>query len=136
AVLGVYELNKFDLLKDVFIWAYDRSAARYVAVRQSLGEPDPFRLRHRAALQRVVAEVIRARMDRKTAAAYIAKWVEERISFEEQWIQENITCDDREHFREMAENELLGLHEGNYARYEVRPAEFAAWRQVWTEKTT
>jgi Fic family protein len=125
AVLGVYELNKIDLLKDVFIWAYDRSAARYVAVRQSLGEPDPFRLRHRAALQRVVAEVIRARMDRKTAAAYIAKWV-----------QENITFDDREHFREMAENELLGLHEGNYARYEVRPAEFAAWRQVWTEKTT
>ena len=122
AVLGVYELNKIDLLKDVFVWAYDRSAARFVVVRQSLGEPDPFRLRHRVALQRVVAEVIRARMDRKTAVAYIAKWV-----------QENITSDDREHFREMAENELLGLHEGNYARYEVRPAEFAAWRQVWTE---
>ena len=27
AVLGVYELNKIDLLKDVFIWAYERSAA-------------------------------------------------------------------------------------------------------------
>ena len=31
AVLGVYELNKVDLLKDVFIWAYERSAARYAA---------------------------------------------------------------------------------------------------------
>jgi len=41
AVLGIYELTKFDLLRDVFIWAYERSAARYAAVRQSLGEPDP-----------------------------------------------------------------------------------------------
>ena len=125
AVLGVYELNKIDLLKDVFIWAYERSAARYVAVRQSLGEPDPFRLRHRAALRGIIGEVIRARMDRKAAAAYIANWV-----------QQNMDAADRERFREMAEDELLGLHEGNYARYEIRPAEFAAWRQVWTEKTT
>lgn len=122
AVLGVYELNKIDLLKDVFIWAYERSAARYAAVRQSLGEPDPFRLQHREALRQIIAEVIRARMDRKAAAAHVA-----------QWVQENVAPADRERFREMAESELLGLHEGNYARYEIRPAEFAAWRQVWTE---
>ena len=29
AVLGVYELNRHQLLRDVFIWAYRRSAARY-----------------------------------------------------------------------------------------------------------
>lgn len=123
AVLGVYELNKIDLLKDVFIWAYERSAARYVAVRQSLGEPDPFRLIHRDALRQIVAEVIRARMDRKAAVAHVAKWVEE-----------NVAAADRERFRGMAESELLGLHEGNYARYEIRPTEFAAWQQVWAEK--
>jgi DNA-binding transcriptional ArsR family regulator len=123
AVLGIYELNKIDLLKDVFLWAYERSAARYAAVRQSLGEPDPFRLQHREALRKIVAEVIRARMDRKAAATHIAKWVEE-----------NVSPADRDRFREMAENELLGLHEGNYARYEIRPAEFAAWQRVWTEK--
>jgi fido (protein-threonine AMPylation protein) len=122
-VLGVYELNKIDLLKDVFIWAYERSAARYAAVRQSLGEPDAFRLQHRAALRDVVGEVIRARLDRKAAGAYIAKWVEEKVA-----------PADREHFREMAESELLSLHEGNFARYEIRPAEFAAWQQVWTGK--
>jgi Fic family protein len=124
AVLGVYELNKIDLLKDVFIWTYERSAHRYVAVRQSLGEPDPFRLRHRAALRRIVGEIIRARMDRKSTADHISKWV-----------KENIPADERERFREMAESELLGLHEGNFARYEIRPAEFAAWRQEWGEKT-
>jgi hypothetical protein len=122
AVLGVYELNKIDLLKDVFIWAYERSAARYAAVRQSLGEPDPFRLQHRAALRHIVGEVIRARMGRKAAATHVAKWV-----------QENVAPAERERFREMTESELLGLHEGNYARYEIRPAEFAAWQQAWSE---
>ncbi len=96
AILGVYELNKVDLLKDVFIWAYQRSAARYVAVRQSLGEPDPFRFKHSAALKQVVGDVIRGKMDRKGAAAHIASWAEK-----------NIAEPERERFREMAENELL-----------------------------
>src|SRR5689334_20835345 len=96
AMLGVYELNKIDLLRDLFIWAYERSAARYVAMRQSMGEPDPFRLRHRAGLRQVVAEVVRERMDRKVAAAYIALWGDENIAVEE-----------RERFRETAETELL-----------------------------
>ena len=73
---GVYELNKVDPPKDVFIWAYERSAARYAAVRQSLGEPDPFRFNHKAAL-RQIGEVVRGRMDRKPAAAYVAAWVGE-----------------------------------------------------------
>src|ERR1700682_2437923 len=74
AILGVYELKRIELLRDVFIWSYERSAERYAAVRQSLGEPDPFRLRHRNALRAVVAEVVQGRMDRKTAAAHIASW--------------------------------------------------------------
>jgi len=121
AVLGVYELNKIDLLKDVFIWAYERSVARYAAVRQSLGEPDPFRLQHRAALRQIVSEVVSRRMNRKAAAVYIASWA-----------QENIVPAEREKFREVAESEILSLHEGNYARYQIRPAEFAAWQQAWT----
>jgi hypothetical protein len=121
AVLGVYELNRRELLRDVFIWAYERSPARYAAVRQSLGEPDPFRLRHRTALREVIGEIIRASMDRKAAAAHIAARV-----------QELVAADEREQFREIAENELLSLHEGNYARYHVRPAEFAAWWRAWT----
>jgi hypothetical protein len=29
------------------------------------------------------------------------------------------------------EAELASLHEGNFARYQIRPSEFAAWRRVW-----
>ncbi len=60
AILGVYELNRIDLLKDVFIWAYERSAARYAAVRQSLGEPDPFRLRYRDQLREIISSIVRS----------------------------------------------------------------------------
>lgn len=121
ATLSVYELNQVDLLRDVFLWAYERSAAGYAAVRQSLGEPDPFRFKHKA-LRQIVAEVLRGRMDRKAAASHIASWVEK-----------NLPEADREKFRDMAETELIGLHEGNYARYQIRPSEFAAWQQVWGE---
>jgi hypothetical protein len=122
AILGVYELNQVDLLRDVFLWAYERSAARYAAVRQSLGEPDPFRFKHRAALRQIVADVVRGRMSRKAAVDYIASWV-----------VKNLPETDRERFRDMAETELLSLHEGNFARYQIRPSEFEAWKRVWGE---
>ena len=120
AILGVYELKHVDLLKDVFMWGYERSANRYASIRQSLGEPDPFRLRYRAALRALVGEVVRGGMDKRNAAAHVAAWA-----------NENIDAGQRERFTEIAESELLGLHEGNFARYQIRPSEFAAWRQVW-----
>jgi hypothetical protein len=120
ATLGVYELNKINLLKDVFIWAYERSAARYAAVRQSLGEPDPFRLRYREQVRELVSDLVRTRVGRKDAATRITAWSKKEIDPR-----------DREHFAEIAEAELIGLHEGNFARYRIRPSEFAAWRQVW-----
>jgi hypothetical protein len=122
-MLGVYELNDVSLLKDVFIRAYGRSAEQYVAVRQSLGEPDPFRFKHRAALRQVVGDVVRERLDRKAAAAFLTKWIDE-----------NIAQDERDCVREMAETDLLNLHEGNFARSQIRPAQFTAWQEVWSDK--
>jgi hypothetical protein len=120
SLLSVYELNQVDLLKDVFIWAYGRSAEKYSAVRQSLGEPDPFRFKHSAALREVVSRVVRDRNGRAAVGSII-----------ESWAGENIAVDDRKRFREMAESELLNLHEGNFARYQIRPSEYEAWQAVW-----
>jgi Fic/DOC family protein len=120
AMLGVYERNDVHLLKDVFVWAYRRSAQQYAAVRQSLGEPDRFRVKHSAALRQVVSDVVRRGMARRAATAHIALWAEQNIAAEEQ-----------ERFKEMAETALLNLHEGNMARYQIRPSEFAAWKPVW-----
>lgn len=120
AILGVYELRRTELLRDLFLWAYRRSASRYAAVRQSLGEPDPFRMRHRTALRDLVGAVIRACMDKKRAAAEVDAWAVRHIEDAE-----------RERFREVAERELLSLHDGNFARYRITPSEFAAWREAW-----
>ena len=120
AMLGVYELNRIELLRDVFILAYKRSSARYAAVRQSLGEPDPFRMRHRSALHKVVGAVVCGCMNKKRATAHVSAWTQDHIDQQE--------C---ERFREIAERELLSLHEGNFARYQIRPPEYAAWQEVW-----
>lgn len=120
AMLGVYELNRIELLRDVFAWAYKRSCARYSAVRQSLGEPDPFRLRYRALIFDTVAEVVRAAMNKQRAIAFVARQARQHLPPAEQ-----------HRFVEVTETELMSLHEGNMARYRLRPSEFEAWRQGW-----
>ncbi len=123
AVLGVYELNRVELLRDAFVWAYERSARRYGAIRQSLGEPDPFRMRHRTEMRTLVCDVVRGGMDKGGASDHIAAWVEQHVDEREQ-----------ERFREVAERELLSLHSGNFARYRVTPGEFAAWHEAWQQR--
>ena len=119
-VLAVYELNRVELLRDVFVWAYGRSSARYSTVRQSLGEPDPFRLRYRTLIAEVVAAVVRTEMGKKAATALARQRAAEQVS-----------PADQARFVEVVETELMSLHEGNIARYRLRPAEFYAWRQGW-----
>lgn len=120
AMLGVYELNRAELLKDVFLWAYQRSAVHYAVVRQSIGEPDPFRLRHRIALREVVGDVVRQRMNKQQAATHIHAWAQSQMDESE-----------RPRFCEIAEKILLGLHEGNVAPYGIRLPEFTAWQERW-----
>jgi hypothetical protein len=116
AYLAVYELNRVEPLRDVFAWAYERSAARLSQVRASLGEPDPFRLEHRQALRQVVAEVVRGRVAPG-----------ERRAFLERFADAQLPSAARAHFVAMAELEVEGLNEGTFARYGLRPSEFEAW---------
>lgn len=119
-LLGVYELNRVELLKDVFLWAYDRSSARYMALRQSIGEPDPSRLKYRNEIKELVTAIVAGTLTHASATTLIkekAKALPEK---------------DQDKFIEVVETELLHLHEGNFARYYIRPAEFRAWKQAWT----
>ena len=119
-LLGVYELNRIELLREVFVWAYERSAACYAAVRRSLGEPDPFRLRYRAILAAMIEAIIRGTMDRSAAGRFIRQEIEQKAPPK-----------DRVHLVELVETEVMSLHEGNFARYHVRPSEYQAWRGHW-----
>ncbi|MBS0253612.1 MAG: Fic family protein [Proteobacteria bacterium] len=123
ALLAVYELNDIGPLKDVFIWSYERSASRYVALRQTMGEPDPFKLKYRTAMRELIAAIVRKPMGKKDAVRAI-----------EEWARDKVVTADRERFIEAVDTELLSLHEGNFARYQVRPSEFEAWQKVWNAK--
>ncbi len=112
-VLGVYELNRIELLRDIFVWAYERSCARYAAVRQSLGEPDPFRLRYRTLLAEVVSGIVDSGMDKKAATAFIKRRA-----------VEDVPQEDQARFIEVVETTVMNLHEGNIARYRLRPSQY------------
>lgn len=118
-ILGVYELNRIELLKDVFIWAYERSAYRYAALRQTLGEPDPFRVKYRDIMKNLISEIISDAMSQGEALAFINH---KAITLPER---------DQSKFIETVETELLSLHEGNFARYRVRPSVFKQWKKIW-----
>ena len=119
-LLGVYGLNSIELMRDVFVWIYERSCDRYQVVRHTFGQPDPFRLRYRKALIDCVGEAIRQvgrgnAIDTGEVLSHLAKDL----------VPEN----DRDHFLKIAKEEIAALHEGNFARYRLRPAEFKDWQK-------
>jgi hypothetical protein len=116
-LIGIYELNRIELLRDVFVWAYTRSSQRYTAVRQSLGDPDPFRLKYRNQIGSFVREIVQQALTRDAAGPWIR-----------QTAAKDIPEADRAQFIETIEIELESLHEGNIARYRLRPGEFAKWK--------
>ena len=115
--LGVYGLNRFELLRDVFVWAYERSCHRYLAVKQSLPEPDPFRLKYRAALIETVSGIVRLR---QPANERVVRSVAKSL----------VPAGDLDRFTAMALSDLEHLHEGNIARYPLRLSEYRAWKQA------
>jgi hypothetical protein len=115
AILGVYELNRIEYLRDVFVWAYKRSAMRYAAVRETLGEPDPFRLQYRQQIHACVRGIVQQNQTMKSAAHNIEASAQE------------LDSNARQQFAEVILIELRSLHAGNIARYRLRPKEFAAW---------
>ena len=122
-ILAVYELNRIELLRDLFAWAYERSAGRYASIRQEMGDPDPLHVRYRMEVKDRIRDVVVNRMDKMTAAEALRRWA-----------LQNVTASDRAHFIEIVEERLLALNEGSIARVRVRPSEFSAWWPVWTKR--
>jgi hypothetical protein len=117
ALIGLYELKRIEYLRDVFVWSYTRSAQRYAAIRQSLGEPDPFRMKYRSQ----IGETVRGIVQGMIKGNALEKSISEAADTE-------IPVADRRQFIRTIEIELRCLHEGNIARYRLRPVEFAKWK--------
>lgn len=114
--LGVYEMTRMELLRDLFVWAYERSCQKYVVVRDSLVEPDLFRMKYRSELAEVIADIVRA--------GVIA--TEKEISKRAQRLVDAQSLED---FIELARTEFARLYEGNIARYRIRLSEYRLWQR-------
>lgn len=117
SLLAVYELRDFDPMIDLFDWAQSRSVKRYLAVSQSLGEPDRFRMKYGNDIFSVVAELVRhPEMD--------------PVEFAYQVVHDHsVAGDAKSDIAAHAINELERINEGNFARYGLRKSEFDAWQR-------
>jgi fido (protein-threonine AMPylation protein) len=113
-LIGVYEMTRIELLADVFVWAYERSTREYLAVRQSLSDPDPVRLRYHRQIHDLVGRLVR-----ELNADPLAVIQEEAAKLAESH---------RTSFTENVTDDLKRLHEGVLARYGLRPSELEVWR--------
>lgn len=115
AVLGVYELTRVELLRDVYVWAYERSTQEYLAIKQDLADPDPLRLFWRELIKQSVREVVR--QSERAPLDVIADCLS----------QQQLGAE-RDQVEALIIEELRRLHEGVLARYGLRPAELAEWQ--------
>jgi len=115
AILGVYELGRFELLRDLFVWAYERSTQEYLAIKQDLAEPDPLRLQYRALVKKTIHNVV---VQPESDSLTIIKDAVVEIENEQE----------RESVQALVVEELRRLHEGVLARYGLRPSELERWR--------
>lgn len=120
ATLAVYELRRVEYLRDVFVSAYRKSCDRYSAIRQVLGDPNPLYVRYRRDLHRYIQHIVGGSLDKKQAIRWIMDESEREIAKE-----------NRAAFVELVETVLSSLHEGNIARYRLRPGPFRDWLAGW-----
>ncbi len=115
AILGVYEMTRVELLRDLYVWAYERSTQEYLAIKQDLAEPDPTRLAWREVIKQTMREVVM--QPNEDALAIIRQAVLTKVPETEQG---NVHA--------LIVEELRRLHEGVLARYGLRPSDFTAWK--------
>ena len=110
-------MTRVELLRDMFVWAYERSTQEYLAIKHHLVEPDPLRLKYRDTLKAIVCEVV-LKAEKDTFGqirALVAAQVVEA---------------DRDEVQALVVDEVRRLHEGFLARYGLRVSEWEAWKST------
>lgn len=115
-LIAIYELNRVDVLREVYVEAYERSCQRYVGVIQSMAEPNPLRLRYRDVIFAVVKSIVE-RLEDPTAEAI------------DRTLQEHAyPPTDHRALCEVITEEFISLHEGNIGRYRLTPSQYYQWK--------
>lgn len=114
AILGIYEMTRVELLRDLYVWAYERSTQEYLAIRQELAEPDPLRLCWRELIKTTIREVV---LNPQT----------ESIQIIERAVTQTVSESEQEAVAALIIEELRRLHEGVLARYALKPSDYQKW---------
>ncbi|MBX2987756.1 MAG: Fic family protein [Bdellovibrionaceae bacterium] len=120
ALLGVYEKNDVSLFRDLYMWAYTRSAQRYSAIQQAMGEPNLLKLKYRADIQDIIRTVILE----KVAGPQVVHRIQTLLE------AKNLPAADSAELFKLIETEIVSLHDGNIARFKIRPTEFQEWKNL------
>ncbi|HYO28182.1 MAG TPA: Fic family protein [Azonexus sp.] len=115
ATLGAYEMTRVELLRDLYVWAYERSTQEYLAIKQDLAEPDPLRLAWRDFIKQTLREVI-------THPEHVP------LSSIQRAVAEHVPEGEQQDVQALIVEELRRMHEGVLARYGLRPSEYATWK--------
>ncbi|OFZ99624.1 MAG: cell filamentation protein Fic [Betaproteobacteria bacterium RBG_19FT_COMBO_58_11] len=114
AILGIYEQTRVELLRDLYVWAYERSTQEYLAIKHDLAEPDPQRLAYRNVIKETIRQVI-------------THPGQDELEVIRRSVAEQVAAADRDNVEALIIEELRRLHEGVMARYGLRPSEYARW---------
>jgi hypothetical protein len=115
AMLGVYEMTRVELLRDLYVWAYERSTQEYLAIKQDLAEPDPLRLAWRDFIKQTIRALItHPELDPLPTIAHAVK--------------NQVPAPEQPQVQALVVQELRRLHEGVLARYGLRPSDYAHWK--------
>jgi Fic family protein len=115
AILGLYELTRVELLRDLYVWAYERSTQEYLAIKQDLAEPDPTRLAYRDVIKQTIRDIV-------------MRAAEDPLVVIHQGVAKHVSAANRDNVQALIVDELRRLHEGVLARYGLRPSDFVAWK--------
>lgn len=120
SLLGIYEKNDICLLRDLYIWAYKRSSQKYSAIQQAMGEPNLLKIKYRSAIQEIIRSIILDKIEGRKVVKQIHNLVASL----------NFSQHDAAQITLLIETEILSLHEGNIARFKIRPTEYQDWKDV------
>ncbi len=110
AMIGVYERLDVTLAIELFAWTYRRSIPKYRTVLESMGLPDPFRVKYREHLGEAVRNVVAAGTPFEDAVATV-----------------HLPEDDRDAFATLLREELQHLEPYNCARFRLPIAKTEEW---------
>ncbi len=117
AILGVYEMTRVELLRDLYVWAYERSTQEYLTLKQELAEPDPLRLAWRDFIKQTIRDVI-------------SHPEQDPLTSIQQTVLSGVPVHEQPSVQALIVEELRRLHEGVLARYGLRPSEYASWKAI------